>query len=354
MDNQNNTPAQAGLSYPCGTHPDFGEMREVIAGVHWISMPLPMYLSAINLWLLDDTTGFTLVDTGINSDDARRAWQRLIDTHLQDRPLSRVLATHMHPDHVGLAGWLCERFACRLWMTRLEYLNCRVLSGDTGRDAPEDGLAFYLQAGWSAQALDLYRTRFGNFGRMVWQMPDSFRRIHDGEHLLIGGHDWEVVVGSGHTPEHACLYDATRKLLISGDQVLPRISSNVSVHPTEPDADPLGEWLCSLDSLHERIPADVLVLPAHGEPFHGLHERLDQLRASLERALVRLRQGLTRPRRVVDVFELLFARPIPPEDGGLMSLATGESIAHLNYLLLRGEIVRERDADGVHWYRLND
>ncbi|WEJ74735.1 MBL fold metallo-hydrolase [Pseudomonas sp. PSE14] len=352
MDNDNRPRHDGGLTYPCGPRPAFGEMREVAPGVQWTRMPLPPSLAAINLWLLDDDSGYTLVDTGINSPEARQTWEQLFDGALHGRALQRVLVTHLHPDHVGLAGWLCARFDCRLWMTRLEYMQCRVLAGDTGREAPPEGLAFYRRAGWDEDALAMYRSRFGNFGRMIWQLPDSFRRIRDGESVRIGNHHWEVVVGAGHTPEHACLYDPARRLLITGDQVLPRISSNLSVHPIEPDADPIGDWLVSLVVLRQRIADDVLVLPAHGEPFHGLHARLDQLRDSLLATLQRLRQGLQRPRRAIDTFELLFSRPIPMTDGSLMSLATGESLAHLNHLLHRGELEVETDSDGVAWYRL--
>lgn len=354
MQNVQNQPAPTGLTHPCGNPPNFGGLREIAPGVHWTRMPLPPPLAVINLWLLEERDGFTLVDTGANTEDGRQAWRALLEGELVQRPLRRILATHMHPDHAGLAGWLAARFSCRLWMTRQEYLYCRLLAADGAGEVPADGLAFYRRAGWSEQELELYRARFGLFGRMVWPLPNSFRRIRDGERLVIGEHEWKVVVGGGHTPEHACLYDAGRRLLISGDQVLPRISSNLSVHPTEPDADPIAEWLMTLEKLRTQIPDDVLVLPAHGEPFHGLHARLRQLRTDLEQALDRLREGLRKPRRVVDVFELLFARPIPHDDGALMGLATGESAAHLNHLLQLGELQVEADATGVAWYRLAD
>jgi glyoxylase-like metal-dependent hydrolase (beta-lactamase superfamily II) len=157
------------------------------------------------------------------------------------------------------------------------------------------------------------------------------------------------VVGCGHSPEHACLYCPELKLMISGDQVLPRISSNVSVFPTEPDGDPLTDWLTSLARIKTQIPNDVLVLPAHNDPFHGLHPRLDHLIEGHERGLVRLREMIAQPKRAVDVFRALFRRQIDEEH--LLGLATGESLAHLNCLIARGQAVRERDANGVDWYR---
>jgi len=260
-----------------------------------------------------------------------------------------VIVTHLHPDHIGLAGWMTRKFNCRLWMTRLEYLQCRMLVADTGREAPEDGINFYKAAGWDEDAIENYRTRFGGFGKAIYQLPDSYRRVDDGEEFDIGGRTWRIITGNGHSPDHACLYCPELKVLISGDQVLPRISSNVSVFPTEPDADPLTDWMTSCAKVKREAPDDVLVLPAHNDPFHGLHARLDHLIAGHERSLSRLEQVLGKaPRRAVDVFGALFARPIGPE---LVGMATGESLAHLNCLIERGKAVARADEDGVIWYR---
>ena len=343
-------PDKPTLLYPSGEPPESGAAREVAPGVLWIRMPMPFALTHINLWALEDGDGWTIVDTGLQSAETAAAWQDLLPGALRNRPVTRVLVTHMHPDHVGMAGWLTRKFKCRLWMTRLEYLACRTLVADTGRAAPEDGLAFYRAAGWGEDSIERYRTRFGSFGKMMHALPDSFRRLHDGECVRIGKHDWTIVVGNGHSPEHACLYCPELKLLISGDQVLPRISSNVSVFPTEPDADPLTDWMNSLNKLKRCVPNDVLVLPAHNEPFRGLHERLDYLALSQQHALRQLQSALHEPKRAIDVFTELFSRPIPPEDHGRFNLATGESIAHLNYLLQRGLAKVDTDDQGVRWY----
>jgi glyoxylase-like metal-dependent hydrolase (beta-lactamase superfamily II) len=280
------------------------------------------------------------------------AWRTLLGASgpLGSRPVTRVLVTHMHPDHIGMAGWLTRRYDCRLWMTRLEYLQCRVLAADTGREAPEDGVRFFRRAGWTDEDIDTYRARFGGFGKMIHRLPDSYRRLVDGETVRIGANDWRIVIGRGHSPEHACLYCPALDLLISGDQVLPKISSNTSVHPTEPDADPLAEWLESIETIRAEVPDDVLVMPAHNEPFRGLHARLDHLERGQMRALERLREALKEPKRAVDVFGALFARPIGSEPN-LLSLATGEAIACINYLLRRGEAVVDRLENGVAWYR---
>ena len=340
------------LIYPFEAPPAVGKTIQIAPGVVWMRMPLPFVLNHINIWGLEDEGGWAVVDTGMGTDDTLAAWRALFAEATDQRPLTRIFVTHMHPDHVGMAGWLTRKFKCRLWMTRLEYLNCRVLTADTGRKAPEDGVSFFRRAGWSDAAIENYQARFGKFGKYIHALPDSYRRMADGEEIKIGANTWRVIVGTGHSPEHACLYCADLKLLISGDQVLPRISSNVSVHPTEPDADPMRDWLESLDKIKREVPDDVLVLPAHNECFRGLHARLDYLGASQGRSLDRLRKTLREPKRAVDVFAALFGRGIDETDGGLLNLATGESLACLNYLLHRGEVSRDIDALGVAWYHL--
>ncbi|HRD85121.1 MAG TPA: MBL fold metallo-hydrolase [Rubrivivax sp.] len=257
------------LEYPYPEPPARGQSLEVAPGVRWIRMPLPYTLNHINLWALDDGDGWALVDTGARTDEAALVWRELFAQAPDARGMTRVFVTHMHPDHVGLAGWLTRKFGVRLWMTQLEYLYCRAMVADTGREAPDDALHFYRRAGWSEIAIENYRARFGNFGKHVHTLPDSFRRLRDGDWLPIGAHRWQVIVGRGHSPEHACLYCPDLKLLISGDQVLPRISSNVSVHPTEPDADPMSDWLASLDRLQALVPDDVLLFRYSALTFNG-------------------------------------------------------------------------------------
>lgn len=342
------------LEYPFEAGPEVGQSIEVAAGVHWIRMPLPMALNHINVWAIEDGEGWTIVDTGMRTDETLAAWRRLFAGAKDPRPLKRVIGTHMHPDHIGMSGWLTRKFNCRLWMTQLEYLNCRVLTADTGREAPEDAVAFYRRAGWSPAAVENYQARFGNFGKYIYALPESYRRIEDGERIQIGAHTWRVIVGKGHSPEHACLYCEELKVLISGDQVLPKISSNVSVHPTEPDANPMRDWLETLDKIKREVPDDVLVLPSHNDCFKGLHARIDYLVTAQKRTLERLSKTLQEPKRVVDAFVSLFGRSIDDTDGGLLSLATGESIACLNYLLHLGEIRCVLGADEVLRYQVGD
>ena len=339
----------AALTYPFDSAPGPGHAQAVADGLLWLRMPLPLAgLNHINVWALEDGHCWTLVDTGMQTADAAALWQSAFAGALQRRPVGRVVCTHMHPDHIGMAGWLTRHYDCRLWTTRLEYVTCRMLVADSGREAPQDGLRFYHAAGWEEDALEHYKARFGGFGKAVYTLPDSYRRIVDDEQLTIGGRTWRAVIGRGHSPEHLCLYCPELAVLISGDQVLPRITSNVSVFPTEPDADPLAEWLESLASIRERIPDDVLVLPSHNEPFRGLHARLAALIAGHERRLTRVYELLAAPHRAVDLFGVLFRRGVGAD---MLGMATGESIAHLNCLIGRDLAERELDAAGVAWYR---
>lgn len=336
-----------GLTYPFPTPPGVGEAVTVAPGVLWLRLPLPMALNHINVYALDDGEGWTLVDTGLNTSASIAAWEAALAGPLGGRPVTRVICTHMHPDHIGLAGWLCERFAAPLLMTRLEYVTARMLIADTGQPAPEDGAIFYHAAGWNAAQVAGYRKHFGGFGKAVRPLPTAYTRIVEGEVLTIGDGDWRVVVGEGHSPEHACLWRESDDVVLGGDQILPRISSIVAVWPTEPAADPLGDWLVSLKRMKTVFPETTLVLPSHGEPFTGVQARLDALIRGHETGLKRLERTLTRPCRAVDVFGALFARVI---DDGLLGMATGESLAHLNYLVRHGRAQVARDADGVDWW----
>jgi glyoxylase-like metal-dependent hydrolase (beta-lactamase superfamily II) len=338
------------LTYPWGINqaPAVGKLKRVAEGIWWLHMPLPFSLNRINLWLLEDVDGWTVVDTGMGLPDSKAIWEQLFNTHLRGLPIKRVIVTHMHPDHVGLAGWLVQRFGCDLWMSRTEFLMCRNLVADTGQKAPAHAVKFYREAGFDQQALDIYQSRFGEFGEYIEALPGHYRRLVDGQTIEINGHYWQIVVGKGHSPEHVCLYCPALKVLISGDQVIPRISSNVSLFPTEPEGDPLTEWLESCQRIRALIPNDVLVLPAHQEPFYGLHARLTQLLRSHDRSLERLFDHVREPRRALDCFSVLFRRSIR---GPHVMLAIGETLAHLNCLISRRMIGKTLDDAGVSWYQ---
>ncbi len=336
-----------GLTYPFEAPPGPGGAVVVADGVLWMRLAMPLALDHINVYAVADGEGWALIDTGLNLPDTREAWDAILSGPLGGRPVTHVICTHMHPDHIGLAGWLCDRFAAPLVMTRLEYVTARMLLADTGRPAPESGADFYRAAGWDEGQIDRYRQEFGQFGGAVAAMPAGFVRMREDDRLPIGRDVWRVVVGEGHSPEHACLWRERDGTVLGGDQILPKISSNVSVWPTEPEADPLGDWLASLERMQAVFPDDVLVLPSHGEPFSGVQARLEALLRGHRTALRRLERSLKTPKRAVDVFPALFARPV---GDGVRGMATGESVAHLNHLLRQGRVKRVRDAAGVDWW----
>ncbi len=341
--------SSAGLTYPWGSFaPGRGRIHPIANGISWTRIPMPGSLGHINSWLLDDGDGIAVVDSGMLLTECSDAWKALFDGDLKGKRLTRVIGTHLHPDHIGLAGWLCKRFDCDVWMTRGEWLTARMLSTDVREDVPPEALALQRSAGWDEDVLAQQAAKgWGRFGRMLYPMPISYHRIKDGDVLDFGAHQWRVVVGSGHSPEHACLWNEAEGVLVSGDQVLPRISSNVSVNISEPDADPLGEWLASIDKLLAVLPDDLLVCPAHGEPFKGLHTRLIALRDEHLRRLDQVHAAIGQaPLRTIDCFPLLFNRKIGEDH---RELATGEAIAHLHRLMEDGRARREM-TDGVYWY----
>ena len=322
-------------------------MIELADGLGWTRSPVPGSLNHINLWLLEDEGGVAIVDTGLNIPPAREAWEAVFAGPLAGRTVTRVICTHFHPDHLGLAGWLAERFGVRLWMTRGEWLFGRMLTTDVRETPPAEAFAYWRAAGWEEERIAGEAAKgWGRFAAMVSPIPVAMVRLQDGDEVQVGARTWRVVTGSGHSPEHACLVDDEAKLMIAGDQVLPRITSNVSLSLSEPEGDPLGEWLASIAKLR-KLPGDLLVLPAHGEPFTGLHARLDALADGHKGRLDALEEHLAEPKRAVDCFSVLFGRKI---DDSLYGLATGEAMAHLRHLEVTGRAVREVRV-GAHWYR---
>jgi len=322
--------------------------------VRWVRMGLPFALDHINLWLLrdrlDGREGWTIVDCGITSDPTREAWEQVFSDELDGLPVLRVIVTHMHPDHIGLAHWLTERWNCRLWISATDYNASRLASSSTTGFGGASAARFMASHGLTDPAsVEKIKARSNYYASMVPQVPASFRRLLDGDVLRIGDHDWVCHVGYGHAPEHMSLHCAALGLLISGDMVLPRISTNVSVIDLEPEADPLPLYLASIERLRA-LPADTLVLPSHGRPFRGLHTRIDQLKSHHDARFAELLEACaTAPQSAADLLAVLFKRPL---DLHQTTFAMGESIAHLNALWLAGKLRRERDAEGVYRFSL--
>lgn len=333
------------LTYPWPTPPEPGRPLAVAPGVHWLRMPLPFALDHINLWLLEDGPGWTVVDTGLGAHAVREIWKGVIESHLGGRPITRVIVTHYHPDHLGQAGWLTRTFGAPLWMTRTEFLLARMLYLDRWETPPDEAVLFYRRAGLSAERIEAWRAQPSRgFRAVVSSLPLGHRRIVDGETVMIGGRAWQVIVGRGHSPEHACLHCPELDVLISGDQVLPRISSNVSVHPSEPEADPLSDWIASCAMLLRRLPDTTLVLPAHNEPFRGVHGRLRALIDGHEEKLQAVLEICATPKRATEVFGAIFRRPVRDDQ---TFLALGESLSHLRCLVARGQVDVRVDEEGA-------
>jgi glyoxylase-like metal-dependent hydrolase (beta-lactamase superfamily II) len=337
-----------GLTYPLGRKaPVTGELVPVSEGVGWARLPVPGSLKHINVWALEDEGGVALVDTGLDIPVSREAWEALFAASLAGKSVTRIVCTHFHPDHIGLAGWLTDRFGVPLWMTREEWLFARMLTADIRDAPPKEAFIYWRAAGWDEAWIEAEAAKgWGRFSSVVSQVPASFVRMQDGDVIRIGRRNWRVLVGNGHCPEHACLVDEAGGVMIAGDQVLPRITSNVSLSISEPEADPLGDWLESIAKL-KLLPDSLLVLPSHGEPFTGLHARLDALDHGHRDRLDALHGHLSEPKRAVDCFSILFARKI---DESIIGLATGESMAHLRRLEVEGRAVRDV-RDGTNWYR---
>lgn len=341
------TRTERGLTYPQPALPEPGKAVQVADGVLWIRMPLPMALDHVNVYAIADGEGWVIVDCGLNTNATQALWEELFVDALQGRPVTGVVVTHLHPDHLGAAGWICGRFGAPLLISELEYACARMMIADDAMGPFAEAEAYYKAQGWDEVALERWRSRFGAFSRDIAPMPRQFNRLSEGDTLDIGGREWTVVIGRGHSPEHVCLWRKDDGSFIAGDQILPKISSNIGVWAMEPMADPLGDWLDSLEDLKSRLPADLLVLPAHGEPFVGVIERLEALLRGHEVGLKRLERTLREPSRSIDTFGALFARQIGPD---VLAMATAESVAHLNYLERRGRARRQRDNAGVDWW----
>jgi glyoxylase-like metal-dependent hydrolase (beta-lactamase superfamily II) len=338
----------SGIRYLFDTPPEPGELREVAPGVQWLRVPLPFALDHINLWLIADGEGVAIVDCGIGDRATRALWERVFEGPLKGRPVTRLIVTHFHPDHIGNAAWLCERFGVLMHIAQAEYLMAHATADNSAGYTDEATLDFFRQHGLDDSRREaLLVARGGGYRRLVPELPTQYHRLAHGDHLHLGQGDWQLIDGHGHSPEHLALHRSADRVLISGDMVLPRISTNVSVHPTQPDGDPLGDFLASLDRYRALAP-DTLVLPSHGLPFRGLHARIDALCTHHQERLDELVASCAEPRLAAEAMTTLFRRPL---DGYQIWFAIGEALAHLNRLVRQGRLVCERHADGCLRYR---
>lgn len=337
------------LTFPHQQPPAPGELVAIAPGVRWLRLPLPYRLDHVNIYLIEDDGGWAVLDTGLATEACRAAWDAVLRGPLAGARLTRMIVTHYHPDHVGLAGWLSDRFDLPLSMPRPEYLYSLALQyapGDLGADTYR---VFYRRHGLSPDVTELVLSRGHEYLRRTTGVPTTYHRIQHGDTLRVGARDFGVITGGGHALEQAMLLHPQDRVFFAADQVIARISPNVSVHAMEPDLDALGIYLRSLRSLRDAVPGDVLVLPGHGLPFLGLHARLDELMDHHgQRCGVIADACRQRPLSVAEIVPYVFHRDLDEHQTGF---AFGELLAHVNHMLRAGSLVVETDAEGTDRYR---
>ena len=337
-------------SHPFPDPPAEGGAVTIAEGVLWMRMALPMRLNHVNVYALDDgAAGWTVVDTGLDRAATRAAWEVLLAGALGGRPVWRVLATHHHPDHIGLAGWFRSAHGAEVWTSRTAWLFARMLQLDVQAAPSAEAVAFWRAAGMPGDILaQRLAERPFNYADVVAPLPLGFRALGEGDVLRAGGREWDVRLGAGHAPDHITLWSRDDPLVLAGDQVLPRITPNLGVWPTEPEADPVADFLASCDRLVAHARPDHLVLPGHQLPFLGLPARLAAMAAHHRRALDQLVEALAQPRTAAGCFDVLFGRRI---GAGEYGLALGEAVAHLNRLRAEGRALRDQRDDGAWLWR---
>ncbi len=332
--------------------PEPGEPFKVVDGVYWLRVPLPIALDHINLWLLEDDDGWVIVDSGFDAPMCRDVWSTVFATVIKTMPVNKIIITHFHPDHIGLASWLALRCNCPVFITKGEFYHYQSIVNRDAETYREQANAFITEMGYPPEMSEKFVEFMQNDDKpadaRVQEAMCEF--IQDNDEIVINQRIWKVVSGNGHSPEHACLYCPTLSTMISGDQAIPRISSNVSVYPSNRQTDPLGDWLSSCEKLRDTIPDTTLILPSHQEPFRGIVARMQQLLDDHYAQLNRLRLSIDAPISPVEARAVLFDRELNTIE---TLLATGETLAHLNYLLHRDEISMRYDDDGVARYQKN-
>ena len=319
----------APLDFWEGDIPKKGELIQVIDNIYWIRLPLPLSLDHINLYLIDEGDAWAVIDTGIKFPESEAIWNDIIDNQLGGKPIKKVVVTHMHPDHIGLAGWLVERFDADFYISQAEYFaTFGYLSSGSPSIANQ---AFFSECGLPQAFLAFIAENPFDLSHVVHPIPEQYIRLREGETINLGGHDWQILTGEGHSFEHVALYSKSLGCMLSGDQLLPKITSNVSVHSIVPQADSLRYWFESLEQLRA-IPNETLVLPSHNVPFKGVHQRVDQIIDHHQRHLNALEKVLDEPKTAYELLPTLFPIKLTHFD---MPLAMGECVAHLNYLIMK-------------------
>ena len=337
------------IHYPWVSAPEFAKPLQVAEGILWFRVPLPMPLDHVNVYVLEDNDGWTVVDTGLATTKTKEMWQKIFSGPLFGKKIKRLIVTHHHPDHVGLAGWFQKEYNASLWMTRTAWLMARMLCLDEQKTPPAETLEFWTRAGMRLDILEERKKgKPFNFADAVSALPLGFRRIVDNEEFEIGNRVWKVRIGNGHAPEHATLWSTSDQIVLAGDQIISSISPNLGVYATEPDANPVREWIDTCHKLSQFASDDHLALSGHKLPFKGLKFRLQQMVENHEHALERLINFLEKPHTAEECFSVLFGKSIQNSEYGL---ALVESVAHVNYLFLEGTVSRVMDRAGAFKYQ---
>jgi len=338
-------PEEAQLTYPFNDSlPEPGELQLVCEGVYWLRMKLPFALNHINLWLLEDGDGWTIIDCGISNEETRRLWETIFSRYLKGKPVTRVIATHCHPDHLGLSDWLCQRWNAPLWMSAAEYSFGRMMqAGLSGVEGVAAVPHFQRHGVTDANLIAQLSKRKNYYPSLVPSIPTAFARMQDNQLIPIGAHQWRVITGFGHSQEHVSLYCEVLQCLIAGDMLLPRISTNVSVWAIEPLSNPVQQFLDSIKRYLD-LPSDTLVLPSHGKPFRGAHLRVQQLIDHHAARLDEIQQACVTPQSANDIVPVMFPREL---DTHQLTFALGEALAHLHLLWHSGKVTRQEHDDGI-------
>ena len=342
--------AEEAIDYPFDQIGNDGSVQEVMPGIFWVCMPLPFALNHINLWVLKDGDGWSVVDTGLGVPDVQALWRKAFDRILDGKPLKRIFVTHFHPDHLGQAGWMAEEYGAEMWITRDEWLMGRLLAMDTSDATIANTAEYFRKADVEPPYIEELQDRGADYNKMVTPIPRRFQRMLGGDKIMIDGREWEVIIGLGHAPEHACLYCDELKVMCSGDQILPRITPIIGVSPMEPDGNPLQLFIDTLGNFRH-LAHDTLVLPAHGLPFRGLHARLDYMRDHHRERLITLLRAATEPMTARQGVDVLFRRKLDAQE---IRLATMETLSHANMLIERGNMRRTEREDGVWLYQTTE
>jgi glyoxylase-like metal-dependent hydrolase (beta-lactamase superfamily II) len=349
MSSSSQAAAAAGLTFPHATPPEPGGLVEIAPGVLWLRLALPFALNHVNIYLIEDDGGWAVLDTGLGDDATRAAWEAALAGPLAGSRLTRLIVTHFHPDHVGLAGWMCDRYGLPLHMSQTEYLFSLAIQLDRAGAGDEQLRVFHRTTGLNAEQIEQVVGRGHSYLKRTTGLPPTFLRLAAGDRLSLGGRAFDVSTGGGHAPEQVMLFQPDGRLFFSADQVLAKISPNVSVWAMEPEADPLGLYLSSLAQIRASVPDDSFVLACHNLPFYGLHRRIDELAKHHQQRCAEIADACrVEPKSAAQIIPILFHRPLDAHQTGF---AVGEVVAHLNYMMRRAELTRETGADGIHVYR---